>query len=136
MAGERAASQLEIALWPVSVRTAEEIDKAFEIIDREKSQAIVMTSDGLFYQNRAKIAKLALERKIPLMAYSKETLEAGALLSYGVSQVKMFRYAATVVDKVLKGAKPSDIPIEQPTRFEFMINLNTAQALGLTIPPF
>ena len=131
---ERAASLLGLALWPISIRTVDEIDKAFEIIDREKLQGAVVTIDGLFYANRKKLADLALARKIPLMVYSRETLEAGALLAYGANQVKMFRYAAAVIDKILKGAKPADMPIEQPTEFQFLINAQTAKALGITVP--
>jgi putative ABC transport system substrate-binding protein len=81
------------------------------------------------------VAKLALARRLPTCVYSRETLEAGALMSYGPDQRAIFRRAAAYADKILKGAKPAELPVEQPTRFEFLINLRTAKALGLTIPP-
>jgi putative tryptophan/tyrosine transport system substrate-binding protein len=95
----------------------------------------MLTADGLIYQGRAALAELAVKRRLPLMAYSRETLEVGALMSYGADQRAIFRRAGFYIDKILKGEKPADLPVEQPTRFQFLINLKTAQALGLQIAP-
>src|SRR6516164_6516644 len=95
----------------------------------------MINSDGLAFQGRSIIAKLAIARHLPLSAYSRETFEAGALMSYGPDYNQLCRRAAVFVDKILKGAKPSELPVEQPTTFEFLINLKTAKALGLTMPP-
>ena len=81
------------------------------------------------------MAQSALARRLRLMVYSRETLDAGALASYGSDQRAVFRRAATYIDRIVKGAKPADLPVEQPTKFEFIVNLKTAKALGLTIPP-
>jgi ABC-type uncharacterized transport system substrate-binding protein len=90
---------------------------------------------GLFFQARSLIPKLAIARRLPMLAYSKETFEDGALVAYAADQVEMCRRSAVYADKILKGAKPGDLPVEQPTKFEFLINLKTAKTLGLTIPP-
>ena len=94
-----------------------------------------MSQDGLFYATRKNIADLALAHKLPLAVYSRETVEAGALVSYGPSNSAIFRRAGYYVDKILKGTSPADLPVEQPTKFEFIINLKTAKALDLIVPP-
>jgi len=94
----------------------------------------MINSDGLAFQGRSIIAKLAIARRLPLSAYSRETLEAGALMSYGPDYNQLCRRAAVFVDKILKGAKPSELPVEQPTKFEFLINLKIAKALGISVP--
>jgi putative ABC transport system substrate-binding protein len=98
-------------------------------------QAVAVNAEGLFFQGRRTVANLALERGLPTCVYSRETLEAGALMSYGPDQRAIFRRAAAYADKILRGAKPSELPVEQPTTFESLINLKTAKALALTIPP-
>ncbi|HEX3230696.1 MAG TPA: ABC transporter substrate binding protein, partial [Pyrinomonadaceae bacterium] len=87
-----------------------------------------------FYQGRTLLAQSALQHRLPLVVYSRETLEAGALMSYGADQRAIFRRAATYVDKILKGESAADLPVEQPTKFETLVNLKTAKALGLAIP--
>jgi ABC-type uncharacterized transport system substrate-binding protein len=98
-------------------------------------QAIMVNPEGLPFQGRAIIPKLALVRRLALCAYSRETFEPGALMSYGVDQQAICRRAAIYVDKILKGAKPGEIPVEGPTKFELLINNTTAKALALAIPP-
>jgi putative ABC transport system substrate-binding protein len=132
---EVAASQLRLTVHPVEVRSTDELESAFDAMVKARVQAIAVNAEGLFFQGRTIVAKLALARRLPTCVYSRETLEAGALLSYGPDQPAIFRRAAVYADRILKGAKPAELPVEQPTRFEFLINLKTAKALGLTLPP-
>jgi putative ABC transport system substrate-binding protein len=97
-------------------------------------QAVTINSEGLVYQQREYIANLAIARRLPLSVWSRETLEAGALMSYGADQPAMCRRAAVFVDKILKGAKPGDLPVEEPQTIEFILNKKTAKALRLTFP--
>ena len=97
--------------------------------------AVTINGDGLVYQHRSLVGRLALTRRLPLAVWSRETFDGGALMSYGPDQVAMCRRAPAFVDKILKGAKPRDLPVEQPAKLEFFINLNVAGALGLTVPP-
>src|SRR4051812_49427139 len=96
--------------------------------------AVTINSEGLAYQQREVIADLAIERRLPLSVWSRETLEAGALMSYGADQVAMCRRAAVFVLKILRGAKPADLPVEEPAKIEFLLNQKTAKALGLIFP--
>jgi putative ABC transport system substrate-binding protein len=96
---------------------------------------MVVCQDGLFYVTRKNIADLALTHRLPAAVYSRETVDAGALASYGPSNYGIFRRSGYYIDKILKGTKPSDVPVEQPTRFEYIVNLKTAKALGLEVPP-
>ena len=98
-------------------------------------QAVVVNAESLFYQGKETIAKLALARRLPTCVWVREVLEAGSLISYGTYQREIARRVAYYVDRILKGEKPADIPVEQPTRFELVINLKTAKALGLEVPP-
>ena len=102
--------------------------------DGEAQAALVLTSP-LYFTQRARLADVALKHRVPTMFGAKENVEAGGLMSYGADLKDLFRRAATYVDKILKGATPADLPVEQPTKFELIINLKTAQALGLTMPP-
>jgi putative tryptophan/tyrosine transport system substrate-binding protein len=111
-----------------------DFEAAFDTIVAERLDGVILPADGLFYQGRVRLAQLALQRRLPLVVYSRETLEAGALLSYGTDQRAIFRRAAAYVDKIIKGKRPADLPVEQPTKFETLINLKTARALGLAIP--
>ena len=98
-------------------------------------QALTINGEGLVYQQRVNVAKMTLARHLPLAVWSRETFEAGALMSLGADQVAMCRRGPVFVDKIVKGAKPGDLPVEQPTTLEFLINRRIARALGLTIPP-
>jgi putative ABC transport system substrate-binding protein len=101
----------------------------------EHIDGVVVPQDGLFYSTRKDVADLALANRLPAIVYSRETVVAGALASYGPNNYAIFRRAGAYIDKILKGAKPAELPVEQPTKFEFIINLKTAKALGLTVPP-
>jgi putative ABC transport system substrate-binding protein len=124
-----------VAVQPFEVRVLGDFDSVFDRVAASRLQAVVVPADGLFYQRLALIAQAALTRRLPLMVYSRETLEAGALASYGSDQRATFRRTATYIDKILKGATPATLPVEGPTKFEFLINLKTARAIGLAIPP-
>jgi putative ABC transport system substrate-binding protein len=133
--GETAARHLGITVVPVGVRGRDELEGAISKISEERFQAVVVTIDGLFYVERQWIADLALMRRLPTIVPSKEMLEAGALISYGPNTPGLYRRAAYFIDKILKGAKPADLPVEQPTNFELLINLKTANTLRFEIPP-
>jgi putative ABC transport system substrate-binding protein len=132
---KNAATALGLDVQPVEVRSLEEFEQAFDRIVERRLEGVLTTPDGLFYQGRSLIAQSALTRRLPLMVQSRETLQAGGLLSYGPNLSAIFRRAAVYVDKVLKGETPADLPVEQPTKFEFLINLKTAKAIGLEISP-
>jgi len=108
---------------------------AFDLIARKRPDAIIISQDVIHYPHRRLIAEFAARNSLPSMSSYREFVEAGGLMSYGIDSQDIFRRIATYVDKILKGAKPGDLPIEQPTKFELVINLRTAKALGLTIPP-
>ena len=132
---QTAADKLSVTLHPVEIRTPGDLMQAFSKMENEKINGVAVTQDGLFYATRKDIADLALARQLPAIVYSRETAEAGALASYGRSNYEIFRHSAVYIDKILKGTKPADIPVELPTKFEFIINLKTAKAIGLTVPP-
>jgi ABC-type uncharacterized transport system substrate-binding protein len=117
----------------VGVWRAEDIAPAFETL-RNKADALYVVSDALIAANRARIVALALDGRLPTIMSYDDYVEAGGLMSYGPDYADLFRRAADMVDKILRGTKPGDIPVEQPTKFEFAINVKTAAALGLTIP--
>jgi putative ABC transport system substrate-binding protein len=118
----------------VEVRSGEEFERAFDRIADARLEGIVMPPQELMGPNRALLARLALMRRLPLMVGSRVYMEPGALMSYGVDTPAMFRHAAVYIDKILKGQKPSDLPVEQPTKLELVVNLNTAKELGITFP--
>jgi putative ABC transport system substrate-binding protein len=132
---EVAARPLRVRLHPVDVRTPQDLDRAFTAIARERPGALIPLDDPLTFQERRRIADFALRHRLPTASFQRFFTEAGTLLSYGPSFADLFRRAATYVDKILKGANPADLPVEQPTKFELIINLKTATALGLKIPP-
>jgi len=129
-----AASSLSIELKFVGVRTPEEIGPAFSTASRAQAQALYVIEDLLFFSHRMTLIKLASNARLPIVYSVKEFAEGGGLLSYGLSYEDLMRRSAGYVDKILKGAKPGDLPVEQPTKFDLVINLKTAKALGLTIP--
>jgi len=132
---QTAARVLGVTVQAVQVRSLADFDRAFEKITSTGLEGVVLPADGLFYQGRFRLAELALACRLPLVAYSRETLEAGALMSYGSDQRTIFRRSGAYIDRILKGEKPGDLPVEQPTRFELLINLKTAKMLGMTLPP-
>jgi putative tryptophan/tyrosine transport system substrate-binding protein len=129
-----AARTLGLELIPFEIRRAGEIAPAFESI-RSRAQAIYVFPNPVLFVNRIRINILAVGARLPTMHNVRESVEAGGLMSYGPSWPHMWSRAADLVDKILRGAKPGDIPVEQPTKFDFVINLTTAQALGLEVPP-
>jgi len=129
-----AARALGVRLQPLEARDPSEIDKAFAAITTERAGAVIVLADTVLLDHRTRIADHAARRRLPTVSWLIEHAEAGGLLAYGSSLSDSFRRAATYVDKILKGAKPADLPVEQPTTFELVINLKTAKALGLTIP--
>jgi putative ABC transport system substrate-binding protein len=116
-------------------RDPSEIDNAFTVMSREQAGAVVILNDTMLSDSRTRIAGHAARRRLPTVFGLSEHAEAGGLLAYEPSRSDRWRRAATYGDKILKGAKPADLPIEQPTKFELIINLKTAKALGLAIPP-
>jgi putative ABC transport system substrate-binding protein len=135
LANVRAAAQkASVKVLPVEARTPQQIENAFSAITRENAGAGIVASDALFTQQIRQISELAAQHRLPLIAPFREYAEAGVLMSYGQNLAEHFRHAATYMDKILKGAKPADLPVEQPTKFELVINMKTAKALGLTIP--
>jgi putative tryptophan/tyrosine transport system substrate-binding protein len=131
---QAAASELGISIQVFDARTLDALNSTFDSMMQSQMHGIITASGGTIFQWRAIIAKLALEHRLPYCAFSRETFEVGALMSYGADQIEMCRYSVSYVDKILKGAKPSDLPVQQPTKLETLINLKVAKALGLTIP--
>ena len=130
-----AGDQLGLKLQTFAARSRDEMEPALDDMVKAGMQALILSQGGAAFQARHIIPKLALARGLPMCSYSRETFEDGALLSYAADQVEMCRRSAVYADKILKGAKPGEIPVEQPTKLELLINLKTAKALGLTIPP-
>jgi putative ABC transport system substrate-binding protein len=130
-----AAQALNIKLQPHEVRKSEDLDAAFATIVKEKPDALLILADRVFLHNRQRMMDFATQQKLPSVNAYRELVEAGGLMSYGPSYEDMHRRAAIYVDKILKGAKPADLPIEQPTKFSLFLNLKAAKALGLTVPP-
>jgi putative ABC transport system substrate-binding protein len=130
-----AAQKLGMALQPIEVRRPEDFEPAFAATTRAKAQALLALDDPLTIGYRSRIVGLAASSRLPAIYGFREFADAGGLITYGADFVDLFRRSATYVDKILKGAKPADLPIEQPTKFELVINLKAAKALGLTVPP-
>jgi putative ABC transport system substrate-binding protein len=128
------APSLSIELAFVSMRTPAEIGPAFSAMTKAHAQALYLLGDAFFFNNRTTIIKLASKARLPVIYSVRQYADAGALMSYGPNLSDAFRRSAGYVDKILKGAKAGDLPIEQPTKFELVVNLKTAKALGLTIP--
>jgi ABC-type uncharacterized transport system substrate-binding protein len=130
----RAAAQaLKIKLQTVEVSKSEELDGAFVAILKERPSALLILADRLFLHNRQRMMDFCTQNRLPTMVPYRELVEAGGLISYGPSYEYMHRRAASYVDKILKGTKPADLPIEQPTKFTLVINLKTAKTLGITV---
>jgi putative ABC transport system substrate-binding protein len=132
---EVAARALGIQLQMFAARDSEEIDRAFEAVTRERAAALTVIVDPVFIAYRTRIAALAVKSRLPSVSAFEEYAEAGGLMAYAANFSEPGRRTASYVDKILKGAKPADLPVEEATKFELVINLKTAKALGLTIPP-
>ena len=132
---ELAARSLGLQLRVVQVRESKELDDAFASMKKDRVPALSVIPDPLVNDNRGRIVAFAATNRLPAIYPYRTFVDAGGLMSYGVDLTELSRRAATYVDRILKGAKPADLPIEQPTKFEFVVNLKAANALGLTIPP-
>ena len=132
---EAVARALGVSLLVMEARNPDEISSAFEVMTRRGVRAVMVHGSSMLYVHRTKIAELATKSRLPAMCALHPYVEVGCLVSYAPSFTDMSRRAATYVDKILKGAKPAELPVEQPTKFDLVINMNTAKALGLTIPP-
>ena len=131
---DSAAIELGLENQTFEARSLEELGPAFDAMVKAGMQAVTINGEGLVYQRRVGVAQMTLARRLPLAVWSRETFEAGALMSYGADQVAMSRRGPVFVDKILKGAKPGDLPVEQPTKLEFLINRKVATTLGITVP--
>ena len=132
---QAAGESLSVQLQHVEVREPRELESAFAAMKRNRAAGIVILADPLFLGERRRLAELARQAGLPTVFQRNENVEAGGLMSYGPKLTEQFRQAAVYIDKILKGAKPADLPVEQPTKFELVINLKTAQALGITMLP-
>ena len=131
---DRAARALQVQVHPLEIHNPSELERAFAAIARARADALYVLSDPMLLDQRTRIAQLASRNRLPAISGLRDFSEAGGLMSYGASLSDSFRRAATQVDRILKGARPADLPVEQPTRFELVVNLRTAKALALTIP--
>ena len=129
-----AARALGLRLQFVAVRGPADFDRAFSEMTRARAGALTVLTSGMFFNERRRLVDLAAKNRLPAVYPWREGVDAGGLMSYGANIADLYRRAATYVDKILKGTKPGDLPVEQPTKFELAINLKTAKALGLTIP--
>ena len=132
---EVAGPSLGLRIQPVAVRSSREFDSAFSAIVRERASGVLVLSTPLFIAEAQRLAELAMKHKLPSMFGPRAHVEAGGLLSFGPDRADLWRRGAIYVDKILKGAKPADLPVQQPTKFELVVNLKTAKSLGLTISP-
>ena len=130
-----ATQALGMTLVPVEARGLDALEQGFATMVRERAQALVVQGDSVLFNYRGQITEMALKNRLPTASHQKEYAEAGFLLTYGADYRDLCRRSAGFVDKIFKGANPADLPVEQPTKFELVINLKTAKALGITIPP-
>ncbi len=131
---ETAARNLGVTLQSVEIRAENEFESAFAAMIRERANGVVVTSDPIFLGSRSQLVRLAGRHRLPTVYVQREFVEAGGLMSYGGNLAYQFRRAAVYVDKILKGAKPADLPVEQPTQFDLVVNMRTAKDLGIKIP--
>jgi putative ABC transport system substrate-binding protein len=130
-----AARSLKVQLQVLEARAPSDFAGAFSAMTKVRASGVIILTSSMFYAERTRIAELAAQSRVPAIYSVREFAEAGGLMAYGINIRESFRRAASYVDKILKGAKPADLPVEQPTKFELVINLKTAKALGLTLPP-
>ena len=134
-AADSAARSLGIRVQSLEIRNSGGLSGAFTMAAKERAEALFVVTTAVFFRERVQLSKLAVESRLPAVYAPREFAEAGGLMSYGTNLPEMFRRAAVYVDRIFKGAKPGDLPMEQPTKFELVVNTKTANALGLTIPP-
>jgi putative ABC transport system substrate-binding protein len=132
---EVAAESLKLKIQSVEVRDPSEFESAYGAMTKQQADAVIIIQNGFILFHHKKILELAVKNRLPSMCELSQYVESGCLMGYGPSLLDSWRRAATYVDKILKGAKPADLPVEQPTKFEFVVNLKTAKQIGLTIPP-
>jgi putative ABC transport system substrate-binding protein len=132
---QNTAGKAGLTIVPMEAASPQQIRKAFGAFAEERVQAVLVAADAVFFLQRQQLAELAITNRLPTMFSQREYAEAGGLMSYGENLSDFFRRAASFVDKIFKGAKPSDLPIEQPTKFNLVINRTTADVLGVAIPP-
>lgn len=131
---EQTAISLQMQVRIIEVRGPDDFEDAFRTMTAERTDALLVLPDPIFSEHRAALGSLALTSQLPMMVGSREDLAVGCLMAYGAGRLDLIRRAASYVDKILKGSKPADLPVEQPTKFEFLINLTTAKALDLRLP--
>lgn len=129
------ARTLGLTTIPVEVRAVDALEQAFATMTKERAQAFVVQGDSVLHEYRSQIAEMAARNRLPSAAVAKDLAVAGFLLSYGADLLDLYRRAASFADRIFKGTKPADLPVEQPIKFELVVNLKTAKALGLTVPP-
>jgi putative ABC transport system substrate-binding protein len=134
-ATELAAGALKVKLQDLDVLSPIDIEAAFRAASKGRANAVLVVNSAVLTSHRKQLAELAVKSRLPAIYWASEFVEDGGLMSYGVSMIDLFRRAATYVDKIHKGAKPAELPVEQPTKFELVINLKAAKQIGLTIPP-
>jgi putative ABC transport system substrate-binding protein len=134
-AAQISADTLGLVSLPAEARNVQELDAAFVEMTKQRAGALMVIADSFFVLRRQRIAELALRARLPTMFPNRDSVDGGGLMSYGNSLAEFFRQAATYVDRILKGAKPAELPVEQPTKFLLVVNLNPAKALGLEVPP-
>jgi len=132
---ELAAEALRVQLQYIDVLDPKDIETAFQAVSKRRADAVLVLAGQVFTSQRTQLSDLAVKSRLPAIYYATEFVEDGGLMTYGANRADLARRAATYVDKILKGAKPADLPVEQPTKFEFIINLKAAKQIGLTIPP-
>jgi putative tryptophan/tyrosine transport system substrate-binding protein len=132
---ESAGEKLKVDLLMIPASTADDFADAFSTVSEKRAAALLVVGSPAFFGGRVRLAELALKNRLPTMFSIKANAEAGGLMSYGIDLPDLYRRSAFYVDKILKGAKPADLPVEQASKYELVINLKTAKALGITIPP-
>jgi putative ABC transport system substrate-binding protein len=131
---EATAQKFAISIQVIEVRSAEDFEGSFAMLTSRRAQALLQVPDPTLLDQRTRLIELENKSRLPAMHSSLEYADAGALMAYGADRTELFRRAANYVDKILRGAEPGQLPVEQPTKFEFVINLKTAKQIGLTIP--